>query len=182
MLYLLTVIVLRACIASGRGVVLNQGTMMEYNECKYINKKKHAYVSVRLRHREAHNWKLHDLHIFQCSSVMNMVYMCTVYCLKTDNYYVSPKSDPEGKGNHISCTTRLEGEREQCTYVNLVHIHKKVLLLIFTSLSYIGQGTIHTIVLIIIIIIIIIRGATGSDEPWPAEQPPLAVFPDCTRR
>jgi hypothetical protein len=20
------------------------------------------------------------------------------------------------------------------------------------------------------------------DEPWPAEQPPLAVFPDCTRR
>jgi hypothetical protein len=21
-----------------------------------------------------------------------------------------------------------------------------------------------------------IRGATGSDEPWPAEQPPLAVF------
>jgi hypothetical protein len=27
-----------------------------------------------------------------------------------------------------------------------------------------------------------IRGATGSDEPWPAEQPPLAVFPDCTRR
>jgi hypothetical protein len=21
------------------------------------------------------------------------------------------------------------------------------------------------------------RGATGSDEPWPAEQPPLAVFP-----
>jgi hypothetical protein len=34
----------------------------------------------------------------------------------------------------------------------------------------------------IIIIIIIIRGATGSDEPWPAEQPPLAVFTDCTRR
>jgi hypothetical protein len=27
-----------------------------------------------------------------------------------------------------------------------------------------------------------IRGATGSDEPWPAEQPPLAVFPDGTRR
>jgi hypothetical protein len=27
-----------------------------------------------------------------------------------------------------------------------------------------------------------IRGATGSVEPWPAEQPPLAVFPDCTRR
>jgi hypothetical protein len=27
-----------------------------------------------------------------------------------------------------------------------------------------------------------IRGATGSDEPWPAAQPPLAVFPDCTRR
>jgi hypothetical protein len=27
-----------------------------------------------------------------------------------------------------------------------------------------------------------VRGATGSDEPWPAEQPPLAVFPDCTRR
>jgi hypothetical protein len=27
-----------------------------------------------------------------------------------------------------------------------------------------------------------IRGATGSDEPWSAEQPPLAVFPDCTRR
>jgi hypothetical protein len=27
-----------------------------------------------------------------------------------------------------------------------------------------------------------IRGATGSNEPWPAEQPPLAVFPDCTRR
>jgi hypothetical protein len=27
-----------------------------------------------------------------------------------------------------------------------------------------------------------IRGATGADEPWPAEQPPLAVFPDCTRR
>jgi hypothetical protein len=26
-----------------------------------------------------------------------------------------------------------------------------------------------------------IRGATGSDEPWPAEQPPLTVFPDCTR-
>jgi hypothetical protein len=26
------------------------------------------------------------------------------------------------------------------------------------------------------------RGATGSDEPWPAEQPPLAVFPDCTRQ
>jgi hypothetical protein len=25
--------------------------------------------------------------------------------------------------------------------------------------------------------IIIIRGATGSDEPWPAEQPPLVVFP-----
>jgi hypothetical protein len=24
----------------------------------------------------------------------------------------------------------------------------------------------------------LIRGATGSDEPWPAEQPPLAVFPD----
>jgi hypothetical protein len=23
-----------------------------------------------------------------------------------------------------------------------------------------------------------IRGATGSDEPWPAEQPALAVFPD----
>jgi hypothetical protein len=22
----------------------------------------------------------------------------------------------------------------------------------------------------------------GSNEPWPAEQPPLAVFPDCTRR
>jgi hypothetical protein len=22
----------------------------------------------------------------------------------------------------------------------------------------------------------------SSDEPWPAEQPPLAVFPDCTRR
>jgi hypothetical protein len=21
----------------------------------------------------------------------------------------------------------------------------------------------------------------SSDEPWPAEQPPLAVFPDCTR-
>jgi hypothetical protein len=32
------------------------------------------------------------------------------------------------------------------------------------------------------LLIIIIRGATGSDEPWPAEQPPLAVFPDCTRR
>jgi hypothetical protein len=31
------------------------------------------------------------------------------------------------------------------------------------------------------IIIIIIRGATGSDETWLAEQPPLAVFPDCTR-
>jgi hypothetical protein len=30
--------------------------------------------------------------------------------------------------------------------------------------------------------IIIIRGATGSEEPWPAKQPPLAVFPDCTRR
>jgi hypothetical protein len=27
-----------------------------------------------------------------------------------------------------------------------------------------------------------VRGDTGSDEPWPAEQPPLAVFPDCTRR
>jgi hypothetical protein len=27
-----------------------------------------------------------------------------------------------------------------------------------------------------------IRGATGSDELWPAEQPPLAVFPDCIRR
>jgi hypothetical protein len=27
-----------------------------------------------------------------------------------------------------------------------------------------------------------IRGATGSDEPWQAEQPPLAVFPDCTTR
>jgi hypothetical protein len=27
-----------------------------------------------------------------------------------------------------------------------------------------------------------IRGATGSDGPWPAEQPPLAVFPGCTRR
>jgi hypothetical protein len=27
-----------------------------------------------------------------------------------------------------------------------------------------------------------IRGATGSDEPLPAEQPPLAVFSDCTRR
>jgi hypothetical protein len=26
-----------------------------------------------------------------------------------------------------------------------------------------------------------IRGATGSDELWPVEQPPLAVFPDCTR-
>jgi hypothetical protein len=37
-------------------------------------------------------------------------------------------------------------------------------------------------VIIIIIIIIIIRGATGSDEPWPAEQLPLAVSPDCTRR
>jgi hypothetical protein len=24
----------------------------------------------------------------------------------------------------------------------------------------------------------LIRGATGSDEPWPAEQPPLAVFSD----
>jgi hypothetical protein len=36
--------------------------------------------------------------------------------------------------------------------------------------------------LVIIIIIIIIRGATDSNEPWPAEQPPLAVFPDCTRR
>jgi hypothetical protein len=23
-----------------------------------------------------------------------------------------------------------------------------------------------------------VRGATGSDEPWPAEQPSLAVFPD----
>jgi hypothetical protein len=33
-----------------------------------------------------------------------------------------------------------------------------------------------------IIIIIIIRGTTGSDEHWPAEQPPLAVFPDCTRQ
>jgi hypothetical protein len=22
----------------------------------------------------------------------------------------------------------------------------------------------------------------SSDEPWPAEQPPLAVFPDCTKR
>jgi hypothetical protein len=22
----------------------------------------------------------------------------------------------------------------------------------------------------------------SSDETWPAEQPPLAVFPDCTRR
>jgi hypothetical protein len=22
----------------------------------------------------------------------------------------------------------------------------------------------------------------SSDEPWPAEQPPLAVFPDCTRQ
>jgi hypothetical protein len=22
----------------------------------------------------------------------------------------------------------------------------------------------------------------SSNEPWPAEQPPLAVFPDCTRR
>jgi hypothetical protein len=22
----------------------------------------------------------------------------------------------------------------------------------------------------------------SSDEPWPAEQPPLAVFPDCTTR
>jgi hypothetical protein len=32
------------------------------------------------------------------------------------------------------------------------------------------------------IFIIIIRDATGSDEPEPAEQPPLAVFPDCTRR
>jgi hypothetical protein len=31
-------------------------------------------------------------------------------------------------------------------------------------------------------VLIIIRGATGSDEPWPAEQPPLAVFPGCTRR
>jgi hypothetical protein len=40
----------------------------------------------------------------------------------------------------------------------------------------------HIIIIIIIIIVIIIRGATGSDEPWPAEQPPLAVFPDCTRR
>jgi hypothetical protein len=28
----------------------------------------------------------------------------------------------------------------------------------------------------------IICGATGSDEPWPAEQLPLAVFPDCTRQ
>jgi hypothetical protein len=28
----------------------------------------------------------------------------------------------------------------------------------------------------------IIRGATGSDVPWPAEQLPLAVIPDCTRR
>jgi hypothetical protein len=27
-----------------------------------------------------------------------------------------------------------------------------------------------------------IRGATGSNEPWPAEQQPLAVFPDYTRR
>jgi hypothetical protein len=27
-----------------------------------------------------------------------------------------------------------------------------------------------------------IRGATGSDEPWLAEQPPMAVFPDCTRQ
>jgi hypothetical protein len=27
-----------------------------------------------------------------------------------------------------------------------------------------------------------IRCSTGSDEPWPAEQPPLAVFPDRTRR
>jgi hypothetical protein len=32
------------------------------------------------------------------------------------------------------------------------------------------------------ILIIIIRGATGSDEHWTAEQLPLAVFPDCTRR
>jgi hypothetical protein len=29
---------------------------------------------------------------------------------------------------------------------------------------------------------LLFRGATGSDETWPAEQPPLAVFPDCTRR
>jgi hypothetical protein len=35
---------------------------------------------------------------------------------------------------------------------------------------------------IYIYVIIIIRGSTGSDEPWPAEQPPLAVFPHCTRR
>jgi hypothetical protein len=27
-----------------------------------------------------------------------------------------------------------------------------------------------------------IHAATGSDEPWPAEQQPLAVFPDCPRR
>jgi hypothetical protein len=30
--------------------------------------------------------------------------------------------------------------------------------------------------------IIIICDATGSDEPGPAERPPLAVFPDCTTR
>jgi hypothetical protein len=35
---------------------------------------------------------------------------------------------------------------------------------------------------LIYMLIIINRGDTGSDEPCPSEQPPLAVFPDCTRR
>jgi hypothetical protein len=47
---------------------------------------------------------------------------------------------------------------------------------------YVSGRVVTIILIIIIIIIIIIRGATGSDEPWPAEQLPLAVFPDCTRR
>jgi hypothetical protein len=38
------------------------------------------------------------------------------------------------------------------------------------------------IIIIILIIIIIIRGATTLTNLGPAEQPPLAVFPDCTRR
>jgi hypothetical protein len=37
-------------------------------------------------------------------------------------------------------------------------------------------------IIIIIIIIIIIRGATALTNLGPAEQPSLAVFPDCTRR
>jgi hypothetical protein len=45
------------------------------------------------------------------------------------------------------------------------------------------HGAVSQKVLIFIIYIIIYNPwRYSSDEPWPAEQPPLAVFSDCTRR